>query len=81
VTFATKICDRTRALKAQWTSQPPLEQGCQIFHGTTYQNGKKYTKMAKKCTKWQQNRPNSRKIYQHLSLQDTSKFTETGILV
>jgi hypothetical protein len=31
-----------------------VKQGCQIFLGTTYQNGKKYTK-------WPQNRPNGRK--------------------
>jgi hypothetical protein len=27
----------------------------------------------------QQNRPNAHKIYQHLSLQDTPKFTQMGI--
>jgi hypothetical protein len=34
-----------------------LHQGCQIFLGTTYQNGKKYTKSP-------QNIPNGPKIYQ-----------------
>jgi hypothetical protein len=27
-----------------------IEQGCQIFLGTTYQNGKKYTKVTTKYT-------------------------------
>jgi hypothetical protein len=48
-------------------------QGCQIFLGTTYQNGK--------------NTPNSLKIgqmaiyieYQHLLMQDPPKFTPIGI--
>jgi hypothetical protein len=43
-------------------------QGCQIFLGTTYQNGKNSTKlpyqMATKYTKWPQNIPNGHKIYQ-----------------
>jgi hypothetical protein len=34
-----------------------------------------------KCTKWQLNRPNDHKIYQHLSLQDTPKFIQIGIFV
>jgi hypothetical protein len=57
-------------------------QGCQIFLGTTYQNGGKYTK-------WPQNIPNGHyiipirpignKIYQHFPLQDPTKITEIGI--
>jgi hypothetical protein len=35
----------------------PCAQGCQIFHRTTYQNGKKYSK-------WPQNMPNDHKICQ-----------------
>jgi hypothetical protein len=35
----------------------PIHQGCQIFHGTIYQNGEKYTKLP-------QNIPNGHKIYQ-----------------
>jgi hypothetical protein len=61
------------------------EQVCQIFIGTTYQNGKKYTK-------WPQiipqgpilyqttvNRPNGHKIYKTLPLQDPKKFPQIGI--
>jgi hypothetical protein len=33
------------------------------------------------ATKRKQNRPNGRKMYQHLSLQDTPKFTQIGIFV
>jgi hypothetical protein len=33
------------------------QQGCQMFLGTTYQNGEK-------CTKWPQDIPNGHKIYQ-----------------
>jgi hypothetical protein len=32
-----------------------------------------------KYTKWQQNRPNGFRIYQHLPLQDTPKFTQNVI--
>jgi hypothetical protein len=35
--------------------------------------------MALKYTKRQQNRPNRHKIDQHLSLQDTKKFTQVAI--
>jgi hypothetical protein len=37
------------------------------------------TKIATKYTKWPQNRPYGHKLYQHLSLQDTPKFTPIGI--
>jgi hypothetical protein len=40
------------------------DQGCQIFLGTRYQNGEKYTK-------WPQNIPNDLKIYQM-----TTKYTK-----
>jgi general stress protein 26 len=32
-----------------------------------------------KHTEWTQNLPNGHKIYQHLSLQDPTKFTQIGI--
>jgi hypothetical protein len=35
-----------------------VDQGCQIFLGTTYQNGKKYTEIL-------QNIPNGQKIFQN----------------
>jgi hypothetical protein len=35
--------------------------------------------MATKYTKWPQSRPNGRKIFQHLPLQDPPKFTQIGI--
>jgi hypothetical protein len=44
-------------------------QGCQIFLGTKYQNGKKFTKL-------QRTIPNVHKIYQHLPLQDPPNFTQ-----
>jgi hypothetical protein len=58
-------------------------QGCQIFIGTTYQNGEKFTT-------WPQNLPNGRNIckqnenkniiiYQNLPLQAPPKFTQIGI--
>jgi hypothetical protein len=50
-----------------------LEQGCQIFLGTTYQNGTKYTK-------WPQNIPNGRKMYLH-NPPNPPKFTKIGIFV
>jgi hypothetical protein len=62
-----------------------LEQGCQIFLGTTFQKGKKYTKLPKiyqiaiKYAKWPERMSNGRKIYQHLPLQDPQKFTRIGI--
>jgi hypothetical protein len=43
-------------------------QGCQIFVGKMYQ-----------ITKWLKLIPNGHKIYQHLSLQDTPKFTQSWI--
>jgi hypothetical protein len=39
-------------------------QGCQIFHGTWYQNRKKMYQISTKCTKWSQNIPNVRKMFQ-----------------
>jgi hypothetical protein len=45
-----------------------------FFLGTTYQNGKNIPQMATKCTKWPQNVPNGRKIYQHIPLQPPPKF-------
>jgi hypothetical protein len=38
-----------------------------------YQIATKYTKLRKICT------PNGHKIYQHLTLQDPPKFTQSGI--
>jgi hypothetical protein len=68
-------------------------QGCQIFLGTTYQNGKnipnghKIYQMATKYTIWPQNIPYGRKIYQMATkyadifyiLYDPPKFTQIGI--
>jgi hypothetical protein len=62
-----------------------FKQGCQIFLGTTYQNGEniqndyKIYQMAIKYFQWQLNRPNARKIYQDFILQDQPKFTQIGI--
>jgi hypothetical protein len=44
-----------------------------------YQMATKYTKWLQKYTKWLQNIPNGHKIYQHLPLQDPTKFTQLGI--
>jgi hypothetical protein len=55
-------------------------QGCQIFLGTTYQNGKNIPKdhkiyqMATKYTKWPQNIPTS-------SIARPSNFPKLGFLV
>jgi hypothetical protein len=49
--------------------------------GKLYQNDHKMYQIVSKHTKWQQNRPNGYKIYQHLSLQDTPKFTQIGFFV
>jgi hypothetical protein len=64
-------------------------QGCQICLGTIYQNGKNIPKWPQiipkghagiiQYAKWQYNRPNGHKIYQHLSLQDTQNFTQIVI--
>jgi hypothetical protein len=43
--------------------KPIHKQGCQIFLGTTYQNGKKY-QLINNVYKWPQNIPNGSKIYQ-----------------
>jgi hypothetical protein len=62
-----------------------LEQGCQIFLGTTYQNGKiyritiKYTKWPQTISNGRKNRQNGHKKYQHLPLQVPPKFTQTRI--
>jgi hypothetical protein len=60
-----------------WHAMDSADQGCQIFLGTLYQNGGKYTKwpqnipndhkiyqMTTKYTKWPQNIPNGHKVYQ-----------------
>jgi hypothetical protein len=49
-------------------------QGCQIFLGTTYQTGEKYTKLP-------QTETNFHKLYQHLALQHSPKFTQIWIWV
>jgi hypothetical protein len=55
-----------------------LEHGCQIFLGSTHQNGKKHENNIK-YTKWPQNIQNG-PIYQYFPLQDTPKFTQIVIL-
>jgi hypothetical protein len=42
-----------------------LEQGCQIFRGTTYPNGKNMYQITINYAKWPQNVPNARKIDQN----------------
>jgi hypothetical protein len=62
-----------------------VQQGCQIFLGTIYQNGTKYTKFTKGknvpkghiYTKWPKNILNGTKIY--LSFQGPPKNTQIGI--
>jgi hypothetical protein len=56
---------------------------CQIFvlvqhtkTGKVYQKDHKLYQVTIKYTKWQQNRQNGLTICQHLSLQDTPKFTQ-----
>jgi hypothetical protein len=57
-------------------------QCCQIFLCTTYQNGKKSTKLTQnlqnyhKYTKWPKNIPNGCKTDQHFPFKDTPKFTQ-----
>jgi hypothetical protein len=46
-------------------------QGCQIFLGTTYQNGEKIYHIRIKYTKWPQNVQNGHKIY-----KVATKFTK-----
>jgi hypothetical protein len=47
--------------------------------GKICQNGHWIYQMVIKYSKWKWNRPNGHKIYQHISLQDTRKFTQIGI--
>jgi hypothetical protein len=47
-------------------------QGCQIFPGTTYQNGKIYTKMIPRYTKWPQ-------IYQMEEIPNDHKYIKWKI--
>jgi hypothetical protein len=61
--------------------QMPVNQGCQIFLGTTYQikknvpNDLQIYKVAIKYTIWPKSRLNGHLKYQHLPLQDLPKFT------
>jgi hypothetical protein len=57
-----------------------LLQGCQIFRGKTYQNGK-IDQITIKYTKWPQHIPKRHTIYQHLAIKGPPKLTQTGILV
>jgi hypothetical protein len=60
------------------------KQGCQMFHGTTYQNQGEYTKLPEKIdqksithTKCPQNRPNVQKytnIFQRMIRRNLPKF-------
>jgi hypothetical protein len=56
----------------------PGKQGCQIFIGTTYQNGKTIPK-GYKITQWSQNGPNGNKMHQLRPLQGPPKFTQIDI--
>jgi hypothetical protein len=70
--FNRKVCeiDGGSIRQTAPTALSNLEQGCQIFLGTIYQNGgggtipnnQKIYRMATKYTKWPQNIPNARKI-------------------
>jgi hypothetical protein len=58
-------------------------QGCQIFLGTKYQNGEKYTKLPRTIPNvlkiLQKTAKSVHKIYHHLPLQDPPKFTQIWI--
>jgi hypothetical protein len=59
-------------------------QGCQIFLGATYQNGKNIPNKSNGHQMFQIDshkiyQIGSHKIYKHLPLQDPPKFTRTGI--
>jgi hypothetical protein len=60
-----------------WRHEDLLDQGCQIFVATTYQNGKNipniqkiYQIAIKYVYQTAVNIPNGQKLYQHLPLQD-----------
>jgi hypothetical protein len=58
------------------------KQVCQIFmvqHTKTGKNIPSDNKISQIATKWTENLPNGHKIYQHLPLQDTPKFTQIRI--
>jgi hypothetical protein len=59
-----------------------LKQGCQIFLGTNYQNGKNIPnnhELYRMTIKYNK-RPSVHQIYHHLPLQDPPKFTQIWIL-
>jgi hypothetical protein len=62
------------------------EPGCQIFLGTTYQNGEKYTKLPQNEPKghkiylFDTNIPNGNNIYQQFPLEGPPKFSQIDIL-
>jgi hypothetical protein len=69
-----------------WIKQLYIHHCCQIFwyiqhtkKGKSIPNYYNIYQMSIKNTKWLQNRPSVHTIYQHLSLQDTPKFTQTWI--
>jgi hypothetical protein len=76
---------RVGILRTAFSSCFTLYLGCQIFRGNIYLNWENIPKYYKifqiviKYTKWPENIPNGHKIYQHLPLQDPSKFTPIGI--
>jgi hypothetical protein len=55
-----------------------FQRDCQIFLGTTYQNGDKYTKLPHNIPNGL-NIPIGLKIYQHLPFQVPPTFTQIGI--
>jgi hypothetical protein len=57
-------------------SESALEQGCQIFLGTKYQNGKNIPNYHKP---YQLSVAKDGKMDHHLLLQDPPKFTQIGI--
>jgi hypothetical protein len=72
-------------LRKNWQPRSGAQQGCQIFLGTTYQNGDyhNYHKIVPNGNKiWQQNRQNCQKNTNiFLYIQDLPKFTQIAIWV
>jgi hypothetical protein len=71
---------RTPFQNSIWSNRNTQHQGCQIFLGSKYQNGKKCTKLQSlNYNKRPYNGPSVHKIYQHLPLLDPPKFTQIGV--
>jgi hypothetical protein len=57
-----------------------VDQGCQIFLGTIYQHGGKYTKLTQNITNGcKMVKMAVKYMYQHLPLQDPPKITQIAI--